>query len=129
MENFWLRDREEEVCLRADHIFYHFKSGRAGLQNVNIAENGGKLIGLMGASGAGKSTLLNVLNGSEKPSSGSVLINDIDIYEHPEKVRGVIGYIPQDDLLIEDLTVYENLFFRCTIMLRKLLKGKIRFIR
>jgi ABC-type multidrug transport system ATPase subunit len=108
---FLVEEREEEVCLKADHLFYHFKSGRAGLQNINIAENGGKLIGLMGASGSGKSTLLNVLNGSEKPSSGSVTINGIDIYEHPEKVRGVIGYIPQDDLLMEDLTVYQNLFF------------------
>jgi ABC-type multidrug transport system ATPase subunit len=108
---FLVEEAEEEVCLRADHLFYHFKSGRAGLQNINIAENGGKLIGLMGASGSGKSTLLNVLNGSERPSSGSVTINGIDIYEHPEKVRGVIGYIPQDDLLMEDLTVYQNLFF------------------
>jgi ABC transport system ATP-binding/permease protein len=108
---FLVEETEEEICLKADHIFYHFKSGRAGLQNINIAENGGKLIGLMGASGSGKSTLLNVLNGSEKPSSGNVTINGIDIYEHPEKVRGVIGYIPQDDLLIEDLTVFDNLYF------------------
>jgi len=108
---FLVEEAEEEICLKADHVFYHFKSGRAGLQNVNIAENGGKLIGLMGASGAGKSTLLNVLNGSEKPSSGNVTINGIDIYEHPEKVRGVLGYIPQDDLLVEDLTVFDNLYF------------------
>lgn len=108
---FLVEEAEEEICLKAEHVFYHFKSGRAGLQNINISENGGKLIGLMGASGSGKSTLLNVLNGSEKPSSGSVTINGIDIYEHPEKVRGVIGYIPQDDLLVEDLTVFENLFF------------------
>ena len=108
---FLVGKSEDEVCLKADHIFYHFKSGRAGLQNVNIVENGGKLIGLMGASGSGKSTLLNVLNGSERPSSGSVTINGIDIYEHPEKVRGVIGYIPQDDLLLEDLTVFDNLYF------------------
>src|SRR5690606_578401 len=68
-------------------------------------------IGLMGASGSGKSTLLNVLNGSEKPSSGRVQVNGIDIYEEPEKVQGIIGYVPQDDLLMEDLTVFENLYF------------------
>ncbi len=102
---------QTHITFTADHLFYHFRSGRAGLQNINIAETGGKLIGLMGASGSGKSTLLNVLNGSEKPSSGRVLINGIDIHREPEKVRGVIGYIPQDDLLIEDLTVFENLYF------------------
>jgi ABC-type multidrug transport system ATPase subunit len=99
------------ITFTADHIFYHFKSGRAGIQNINIAEQGGKLIGLMGASGSGKSTLLNVLNGAEKPSSGRVLINGIDIHENPGKIQGIIGYVPQDDLLIEDLTVFQNLYY------------------
>jgi ABC-type multidrug transport system ATPase subunit len=99
------------ITFTADHIFYHFKSGRAGVQNINIAEQGGKLIGLMGASGSGKSTLLNVLNGAEKPSSGRVLINGVDIHESPGKIQGIIGYVPQDDLLIEDLTVFQNLYY------------------
>ncbi|MFM8911375.1 MAG: ATP-binding cassette domain-containing protein, partial [Flammeovirgaceae bacterium] len=63
------------------------------------------------ASGAGKSTLLHVLNGTEKPFEGRVLINGIDIHKNPEKIEGVIGFVPQDDLLIEDLTVYQNLYF------------------
>src|SRR5436190_5975827 len=108
---FLFEESDTEISFIAEHIFYHFKSGRAGLQNVTISEKGGKLIGLMGASGSGKSTLLNVLNGTEKPSSGRVLINGIDIHEYPDKVEGVVGFIPQDDLLIEDLTVYENLYF------------------
>jgi len=83
----------------------------AGLQNISVAETGGKLIGIMGGSGSGKSTLLAVLNGSEKPSSGRVLINGINIHERPHDVEGVIGFIPQDDLLMEDLTVYENLYY------------------
>jgi ABC transport system ATP-binding/permease protein len=99
------------ITFTADHLFYHFRSGRAGLQNINIAEQGGKLIGIMGSSGSGKSTLLNVLNGTEKPSSGRVLINGIDIHDLPHKMHGIVGYIPQDDLLIEDLTVFENLYF------------------
>lgn len=108
---FLLDQSHIRLSFTADHVFYHFRSGRAGIQNVNIAEQGGKLIGLMGASGSGKSTLLNVLNGSEKPSSGRVQVNGIDIYEEPEKVQGIIGYVPQDDLLMEDLTVFENLYF------------------
>jgi ABC transport system ATP-binding/permease protein len=108
---FLTGESRSHITFSADHLFYHFKSGRAGLQNVNIAEQGGKLVGLMGASGSGKSTLLNVLNGTEKPSSGRVLINGIDIHIQPHKVQGIIGYIPQDDLLIEDLTVFENLYY------------------
>ena len=107
----FLQTNEQQVTFRAEGISFYFKNGRAGLQNINIAEQGGTLAGLMGASGSGKSTLLNVLNGTEKPGGGKVSINGIDIYEQPEEVAGVIGYIPQDDLLIEELTVYENLYY------------------
>jgi ABC transport system ATP-binding/permease protein len=102
---------QSTITFTADHLFYHFKSGRAALQNINLAEREGKLIGIMGASGSGKSTLLSVLNGTERPSSGQVLVNGIDIHAQPEKVRGIIGYVPQDDLLLEELSVYENLYY------------------
>ncbi len=108
---FLLEESETDISFVAEHIFYHFKSGKAGLQNINIAETGGKLIGLMGASGSGKSTLLSVLNGSELPSSGRILINGIDIHRQAHLVEGIVGFIPQDDLLIEDLTVFENLYY------------------
>ncbi len=108
---FLTDESQSKITFSADHLFYHFKSGRAALQNITVAETGGKLIGLMGASGSGKSTLLNVLNGTEKPSSGRVLVNGIDIHENPDSVQGIIGYVPQDDLLIEDLTVFENLYY------------------
>jgi ABC transport system ATP-binding/permease protein len=121
---FLTGESKTRLSFTADHIFYHFKSGRAGLQNINIAEHGGKLIGVMGSSGSGKSTLLNVLNGNEKPSSGRVLINGIDIHEAPHKVRGVIGYIPQDDLLIEDLTVFENLFYAARLCFSQYTKAQ-----
>jgi len=111
VSKFLREGSETQITLAAEHIFYHFPNGRAGLQNVNISEKGGKLIGIMGASGSGKSTLLNVINGTEKPSSGRVLINGVNIHEDPKEVEGVIGYIPQDDLLIEELTVFENLYY------------------
>ena len=99
------------ITLEAKSIDYKFKNGKLGLQNVSLAEESGNLIALMGASGAGKSTLLHVLNGTEKPSKGQVLINGIDIHKDPKKIEGVIGFVPQDDLIIEDLTVYQNLYY------------------
>lgn len=99
------------TSFEAKKISYQFKNGRLGLRDVDVSEESGNLVALMGASGAGKSTLLHVLNGSEKPSAGSVLINGIDIYAEPKRIEGVIGFVPQDDLLIEDLTVYQNLYF------------------
>lgn len=99
------------TSFEATNISFKFKNGRLGLRNVNVLEESGNLVALMGGSGAGKSTLLHVLNGTEKPSEGKVLINGIDIHAEPEKIEGVIGFVPQDDLLIEDLTVYQNLYY------------------
>jgi len=125
VSKFLFEESDTDVSFLAEHVFYHFKSGKAGLQNINIAETGGKLIGLMGASGSGKSTLLSVLNGSEKPSSGRVVINGIDIHREPERLKGAIGFIPQDDLLIEDLTVFENLYYSARLCFGHYSKEKI----
>lgn len=112
IQNIFKKAREfSPTIFEAHDISYQFRNGRLGLRNVHLSEESGNLIALMGASGAGKSTLLHVLNGSEKPSSGQVLINGIDIHREPEKIEGVIGFVPQDDLLIEDLTVYQNLYY------------------
>jgi ABC-type multidrug transport system ATPase subunit/uncharacterized tellurite resistance protein B-like protein len=103
------------ISFEAKNIDYKFKGGKLGLRNINIREESGKLIGIMGGSGAGKSTLLNVLNGVEVPCGGQVLINGKDIHKDPMAVAGVIGHVTQDDLLIEELTVYQNLFYNAKL--------------
>lgn len=92
-----------------------FPNGGIGLRNVNISEGPGKLIGIMGASGAGKTTLLNVLAGLVKPTQGNILINGFDLHTQKDRIHGVIGYVAQDDLLIEELTVYENLYYNAKL--------------
>ncbi len=102
---------ETSITFKAENIYYKFKNGNVGLRNISIHEKNGSLIGVMGSSGSGKSTLFNVLNGNEMPSSGRVLINDIDIHKDSKKIEGIIGFVPQDDLLIEDLSVFQNLYY------------------
>ena len=104
-----------KVVFKTEAIEYRFKNDKLGLQEFNFCEESGKLLGIMGGSGAGKSTLLNVLNGNYAPSKGKVTINGIDIHHEKEKIEGVIGYVSQDDLLIEELTVYENLFYNAKL--------------
>lgn len=99
------------LSFEGKNLSFKFKNGKLGLREVNLSEESGNLIALMGGSGAGKSTLLHVLNGSDGPSHGQVLINGIDIHKEPKRIEGVIGFVPQDDLLIEDLTVYQNLYY------------------
>ena len=113
------------LSFEGKNISFKFKNGRLGLRSVSLSEESGNLIALMGGSGAGKSTLLHVLNGSEKPSEGQVLINGIDIHKNPEKIEGVIGFVPQDDLLIEDLTVYQNLYYAAKLCFTNLSESEI----
>ncbi len=95
----------------AEGVSYRFGSGHLGLHPIELQEQSGRLVALMGASGAGKSTLLNVLNGTLRPTEGRVLLSGLDIHAQPEAVEGVIGYVSQDDLLIEELSVWDNLHF------------------
>ncbi|BDC99624.1 ATP-binding cassette domain-containing protein [Persicobacter psychrovividus] len=117
IRNFFHEDNLTALSFNADQIEFKFPSGDVGLRNINISEGPGKLIGIMGASGAGKTTLLNVLAGLNAPSSGTIKINGLDMNspEGKENLKGVIGYIAQDDLLIEELTVYENLYYNAKL--------------
>lgn len=103
------------LAFNVRNIEFQFPNGALGLRDINISEGAGKLIGIMGGSGAGKTTLLNVLAGLEKPSKGEILINGINIHTQKQQVQGVFGYVAQDDLLIEELTVYENLYYNAKL--------------
>jgi len=100
-----------KISFTAENLSYVFKDGIPAVDNVSFSVEEGKLIGIMGASGSGKTTLMNLLSGIRKPTSGTVKINGLDISEHKSALEGVMGYVPQDDLLIEDLTVFENLYY------------------
>jgi len=106
---------KSRIVFEASHITYQFKNGAVGLHDVGFTAQSGRLVGIMGASGAGKSTLLNVLNGSNTPTRGKVLINGIDIHGDDPSIEGVIGFVSQDDLLIEELTVYQNLYYNAKL--------------
>ncbi len=113
------------ISYQVKDVKFQFKTGTIGLRHINLSEEQGKLIGIMGASGAGKTTLLNVLSGIETPTEGQVLINGFDLHKDKDKLEGVIGLIPQDDLLIEELTVFENLFYNARLCFKDKSKEEI----
>ncbi len=113
--NFNDRIQTTRLSFNAEIGGYKFASGKVGLHNLSISEGPGKLIGIMGASGSGKTTLLNVLSGIFQPEKGQIRINGINLHEDPGQLHGVIGYVSQDDLLIEELTVYQNLYYNAKL--------------
>jgi ABC-type multidrug transport system ATPase subunit/uncharacterized tellurite resistance protein B-like protein len=103
------------ISYSAKNLEFKFPNGTIGIRNISFSESHGKLIGIMGSSGTGKTTLLNVLAGIETPSKGEVIINGINLHKEKEKLEGVIGLIPQDDLLLEELTVFQNLYYNAKL--------------
>jgi len=112
---FLVSPTQDKITFTAENINYRFKNSSNGIQNFSFCEESGNLIGIMGGSGVGKSTLLNVLNGKFPPHSGTITINGYDIHKEKDYLEGVIGYVPQDDLLIEELTVYQNLYYNAKL--------------
>ncbi|UXE68284.1 MAG: ATP-binding cassette domain-containing protein [Chryseotalea sp. WA131a] len=113
--NFNEEIKTTKLSFNANVEEFKFPNGAIGLRDVLISEGPGKLIGIMGASGAGKTTLLLTLAGLEKPSKGEIKINGFDINTQKDKIQGVIGFVSQDDLLIEELTVYQNLYYNAKL--------------
>jgi len=113
------------VVYEVNDLEYRFKNGKVGIHPMSFKEESGRMVGIMGASGAGKSTLLGVLNGTNTPYDGEVLINGASIHKDKEKIKGLIGYVSQDDLLIEELTVFENLYYNAKLCFDNLSDGDI----
>lgn len=116
----------EKITFKVDHLQFHFNSGKIGLHEINFIEQSGKLLGVMGGSGAGKSTFLNVLNGNYAPSHGAVTINGVDLHREKSRLEGVIGFVSQDDLLIEELTVFQNLYFNAKLCFNDLSESQLK---
>ena len=101
--------RQESVEFCGRDINFRFPNSDNGMHDLSFTLKSGELLAIMGGSGTGKTTLLSLLNGSIKPQQGTITINGHDISEPATK--DLIGFVPQDDLLIEELTVYQNLWF------------------
>ena len=100
-----------KISFTVENLSYKFSEGQAAIDDISFSVEEGKLIGILGASGSGKTTLLNLMSGILKPDSGHIKVNGLDINDNSKALEGVFGYVPQDDLLIEDLTVFENLYY------------------
>ena len=101
--------------IRKDYV----KKGKSTtvLQKTDIKIESKSSLALMGPSGCGKSTLLKILLGDVKPTAGSVEILGLDLHSNFEYLKSRIGYVPQDDIIHKELTVYQSLRFTAKLRL------------
>jgi len=106
---FLHHQEKRKLTLVADHVQYGSVKLTREVNTFTATETTGQLIGIVGNEGVGKSTLLKLLAGKLKPDSGSITINGYDLWKNKYLLKGTIGYVPEEDLLYEELTVSDNL--------------------
>jgi ABC-type multidrug transport system ATPase subunit len=89
------------------------------LQDVSLSINAGELVAICGGSGAGKTTFMNCVNGFEPATSGQVLVNGMDLYKNYSALKNNIGYVPQQDIIHDDLTLESMLTYTAKLRLQK----------
>lgn len=97
-----VRNRRKKICICED---------------VSLSIEPGSLIAIIGGSGAGKTTFMNAISGYDRPTSGSVLINGEDLYQNYDALKNIIGYVPQEDIVYDNLTLYDMLSYAAKLRL------------
>ena len=90
--------------------FKHINKKDYVLENINLEVHKNDFIGVIGKTGSGKSTFINLLTGIMEPTNGNIFLNDKNISGEYEKLRSLIGYVPQDIFLFDE-TIKKNIAF------------------
>jgi len=103
-------DTTEEYVVNVHDLSKSF-NGKLAVNHVSLQVKRGEIFGFLGPNGSGKTTTIRMLCGLLIPDSGSGECFGYDILKHPEKIKRLVGYVPQTFSLYTDLTVKENLEF------------------
>lgn len=90
---------------------YKYYGDRRAVGPLSFTIEAGEIVGLLGLNGAGKTTTLRILACDLLPSSGTVLVDGLDVVDHPHEVRGRIGYLPDRPPLYDEMSVRAFLLF------------------
>lgn len=99
---------KNKIYLSAHETSFSYRNQK-GVSPFNFIGQTGELIGIMGNEGAGKSTILKILAGRIHPDKGHVSLNGYNLKRNFYQLSGYIGYVPEEDLLYPELSVYENI--------------------
>ncbi|HHU20529.1 MAG TPA: ABC transporter ATP-binding protein [Bacilli bacterium] len=96
--------------LQVNDLHKKFKTTTA-VNGVNLYLDQGESVGLLGPNGAGKSTTISMISTLLQPTSGDIRFKGGDVFKKPDVIRPVLGVVPQEIALYEELTAYENMHF------------------
>jgi ABC-2 type transport system ATP-binding protein len=119
-----------EEVLVVENLVKIYKGGsKKALSGLNIAVRRGEIVGLLGPNGAGKTTALTIMSTLLGATEGRVHICGTDALKYPDRIRGLLGLVPQNIALYGSLTARENLryFGRIYGLGGQILKDRIRF--
>jgi ABC-2 type transport system ATP-binding protein len=88
---------------------YRYYGSHCAVDNVSFTLEKGEILGFLGPNGAGKSSTMQMITGNLAPTSGQILINGIDILDHPKEAKRELGYLPEIPPVYRELTVDEYL--------------------
>lgn len=100
----------EKYAIKVNDLTKQF-GVRKAVDGLSFDLDAGAFLSVFGPNGAGKTTLLRMLAALSRPTSGTILIDGIDVLEHPEEIRGRVGMISHESMLYPDLSAEENLIF------------------
>ncbi|MEP6922838.1 MAG: FHA domain-containing protein [Pyrinomonadaceae bacterium] len=109
-------DTRSKTRLDALHVTKTVKNNSGAgmiklIDDVSLTIQPNEFVGLLGPSGAGKSTLMDAMNGMRPPTAGSIFLNNLDFYGNLNALKQSVGYVPQDDIIHRELSVYRTLYY------------------
>ena len=108
---------ENEIRLDVVNVSKKIASGKTILNDFSFSIYPGEIVAIMGPSGAGKTALLECLTGHHPPTKGKIYLNGRSLHQHWDEFRHLMGYVPQEDVMHRDITVYEALYYAAKIRL------------
>jgi len=105
------------ISVEAFKLVKNVATNKVICDNVDLRIEPGEMMTIVGGSGAGKTTVMNCISGYSQPTSGIVLVNNLDLYENFDALKNVIGYVPQSDIVYDNLTVYDMLHYAAHLRL------------
>ena len=114
------KNLSDELAITAIGIEKTYSNGVKGLKKMDLSIPSKSIIAIMGPSGCGKSTLLKALNGDTPPTKGKVFLFNLELSANWQYLKTQIGYVPQDDIVHQQLTVEQCLYFTAKLRLDNL---------